>query len=103
MVPNYKQIYLDIIEEKYPEKINDTQVKNKIENIRTAMDILLLNNLVFGKKVCKIENQKLHSYDETSIRTILEFQRNSNLNNTELAKHFKISRNTVAKWKKLFE
>lgn len=75
--------------------------KNKIENIRTAMDILLLNNLAFGKKVCTIENQKLHSYDENSIRVILKFQKNNNLNNTELAKHFKISKNTVAKWKKL--
>ena len=49
-----------------------------------------------------IFNQKLHSFDQESILKILDYQKRHKCNNTELARHFKISRNTVASWKKRF-
>jgi len=48
------------------------------------------------------DNQKLKSYDKNTILQILDYQKKHHLNNTELALHFKLSRNTVAKWKKIF-
>lgn len=34
---------------------------------------------------------------------MLDYQKGNGLNNTGLAKHFSLSRNSVAKWKKYFE
>lgn len=104
MGPDYKQIYTDIIKDKYPEKINDMQIKNKIGCIQTVMDILSLNALVFGQAKALIEskNQKLRSYDEHSILKILEYQQKNKLSNSTTALHFKMSRNTIAKWKKFY-
>jgi hypothetical protein len=104
MGPDYKQIYTDIIKEKYPEKSNDLQIKNRIERIQTVMDILSLNTLVFGqaKAITESNNQKLRSYDEDSVLKILEYQQKNKLSNNKTALHFKMSRNTIAKWKKYY-
>jgi hypothetical protein len=33
---------------------------------------------------------------------MLDYQKKNKLTNSQLAKHFKLSRNTVTKWKRLF-
>ncbi|HUH25918.1 MAG TPA: helix-turn-helix domain-containing protein [Flavobacterium sp.] len=48
-------------------------------------------------------NQKYRSYDKATIIEILNYQKKNGLNNTQLANHFKLSRNTVAKWERLFQ
>lgn len=98
--PDYRKIYSDMISTKYPEKTDicqDTLDKQTI----SAMDIIHLHNLLFkGKDEETFNfNQKLKSYDYETIGSILDYQRKHNLNNTQLAKHFKLSRNTVARWK----
>lgn len=105
MTPDYKQIYTDIIEEKFPEKIDDIKIMRKIERISSAIDIITLNNLIFGKSELLTEcgNQKLRSYDHKSIVNILEYQKKNKLNNAETANHFKMSRNTISKWKRIFK
>lgn len=104
MSPDYKLIYTDIIKEKYPHKINDLQIKYKIENIHNVLDILALNEFIFGETNLnsESENQKLRTYDKNSILKILLYQKTHNLNNTEVSNHFKMSRNTLTRWKEIF-
>ena len=45
---------------------------------------------------------KHRSYCKTTILKILDYQISHALNNTQLAQHFDVSRNTIAKWRRLF-
>ncbi|PWN64636.1 transposase [Chryseobacterium oncorhynchi] len=103
--PDYRQIYTDIIDEVYPEKKGNMQINNKMECIETVMDILTLNTLIFGssEQITESKSRKLRSYDQNSILKILEYQRKNKLNNITTAIHFKISRNTLTKWHRIFK
>lgn len=101
--PDYKKIYLDMILKRYPQK------KAKCENILskdyiTVLDVIMLENIIFGHagKEDASFNQKHKSYDKDAVYKILEYQRTNMLNNTQLSNHFKISRNTIAKWRKIY-
>ncbi len=103
MQPDYKSIFIDIIESRFPHKMSEC--KGILEKpMLSSIDILKLNEKIFGTiKVEPIQdNQKFRSYSEKDILKILEYQKEKELNNTELSNHFKISRNTISKWKKLF-
>lgn len=101
MIPNYKKIYNDILDKKYPEKkqvCESILKKLKIE----SFDVIRLNELIFNsndKRLLK-KNQSFRSYDEQTILRILKYQKDHGLNNVQLAAHFKLSRNTVAKWQR---
>ncbi|GEN73282.1 MULTISPECIES: helix-turn-helix domain-containing protein [Chryseobacterium] len=103
--PDYKKIYTDIIEEKFPDKMNNFRIMQKIETINTVIDIIALNRMIFGKQELLVEskNQKLRSYDQRSILNILEYQKKNKLNNTQTANYFRMSRNTLSKWKRIFK
>lgn len=94
--PNYKRIYSDILAKKYPEKTKACTPLLEKENLST-LDVLWLNEKIFGSN-----SPRLRSYSRRDVLKILEYQKKYNLNNTELANHFGLSRNTVAKWKKHF-
>lgn len=103
IIPDYKLIYSDILTKRYPGK------KERCENILskdfiTILDVIRLENIIFNqlRKEDVIFNQKLKSYDTETIREILDYQEKFKLTNTQLALHFKLSRNTVSKWKKRF-
>lgn len=101
--PNYKKIYIDMISRKFPEKLEDCRiVLNK--SILNSMDIIDLQKKLFGtNSLSTAQSNQLHkSYDKSAILAILEYQKKHGLNNSELARHFKMSRNTVSRWKKLF-
>ncbi|MDH0658616.1 helix-turn-helix domain-containing protein [Empedobacter sp. GD03865] len=98
-IPNYKRIYSDILTKKYPEKKEVCSQINKKENL-SVLDIISLNEKIFGTNPS--HNQKLRSYFKSDIIKILDYQKKHNLNNSQLASHFNLSRNTVAKWKKKF-
>jgi DNA-binding transcriptional regulator YiaG len=101
--PDYRKIYQDMIRMKYPEKeLLCSPILNK-KNI-DLLDIIRLNAIIAGKSDKKKiqDNQKLKSYDRNTILKILHYQKKYNLNNTQTADYFILSRNTVAKWKKLF-
>ncbi|MCS3529908.1 helix-turn-helix domain-containing protein [Chryseobacterium sp. JUb7] len=102
--PNYKQIYCDIINRKHPNKKIACETILKKEEV-SILDVIKLNNIIFGMKDRETNtfDQQHRSYDEQSIKEILEYQEKNDLNNTQLANHFKLSRNTVAKWKKHFK
>ena len=95
---NYKTHYTDIINDHYPSK---KSVCQEILNKKTLfiLDTIELNKLIFEDEHNKnIEvNQKFKSYSKKEILLILDYQKTHNLNNSQLANHFKLSRNTVAK------
>ncbi|WPO89285.1 helix-turn-helix domain-containing protein [Chryseobacterium sp. HR92] len=100
--PYYKKIYTDIINNKFPEKTDTCEnilSKNKLD----VLDIILLNKLIFGHQEICSGNQRLRSYDEKTIVKMLEYQKKNKLNNSQLALHFKLSRNTITKWKRNFK
>ncbi|MBB4807706.1 DNA-binding transcriptional regulator YiaG [Chryseobacterium defluvii] len=102
-IPNYKEIFLDILKIKFPEKKKKILPLINKEKF-SAEEILSINNQLYGEtdKDKSLLNNKLHSYRESDILRMLDYQKKNNLNNTELANHFNLSRNTVAKWKKVF-
>lgn len=98
--PNYKKIYQDIIIKKFPDKI---PVLSSILNQEefSVLHILEIDRLLFSTdKEAEIFNQQHRSYDQQAIREILEYQKKYLLTNTQVASHFKLSRNTLAKWKR---
>lgn len=102
-IPNYKRIYTDILDQKYPHKKEKcTKLLNK-RNL-SSINIIELNTIIFGIADQKTEhfNQRHRSYSKSDILKILDYQEEYRLNNCQLANHFKLSRNTVAKWKKMF-
>ncbi|BAP31239.1 uncharacterized protein CHSO_2202 [Chryseobacterium sp. StRB126] len=97
--PDFKQIYTDIINRKCPHKYNLCEhllSKNEL----LALDILKLNTIIFGNS--EKRNSQYRSYKRTDIMRILDYQKENNLNNTQLALRFKLSRNTIGKWRKIF-
>lgn len=101
--PDYKKIYLDITSKKHPEKREICKALLEKESL-SAIDIIKLNKIVFGQneKTTNASNQQLRSYSKSDIFKFLEYQKKHNLNNIQLANHFKLSRNSVTKWKKIY-
>lgn len=101
--PHYKKIYKDILRLKYPDKIKECEsILSKSE--LSAKDVIKMNDIIFTKsddtRICL--NQKHRSYDKSAILEMLDYQKKYHLNNSQLANHFKISRNSITKWKKIF-
>lgn len=101
-VPDYRRIYSDMITMKYPEKLKDCfsiLEKDKL----TTLDIIEINQLIFGKHDTNNKfNQQHKSYKKSDILKILEYQKKNNYNNSQVANHFKLSRNSIIKWKKKY-
>jgi len=101
--PNYKKIYEDILQLKYPEKRE--QCKMLLSKTKLSVrDIIEINSVIFSKTEIesRLENGRHRSYDKFSILELLDYQKKNQLNNSQLAIHFKLSRNSIAKWKKQF-
>lgn len=101
--PDYRKIYTDMIEMKYLHK------KGKCEAVLnkprlTVMDIFEIEKIIFDANDLQNdkENGKFRAYDSESILQILNYQKKNKMSNTEISNHFKISRNSLAKWKKMF-
>ncbi|MFP3594409.1 helix-turn-helix domain-containing protein [Chryseobacterium sp. SIMBA_038] len=98
--PDYKRIYKDVLNKKFPHKIVECQ-KLLDKKMLSTLDIIKLNTMIFGENKETLEaNQKHRSYTDDAIMEILEYQKKNRLNNSQIALHFRISRNSVAKWKK---
>ena len=101
--PFYHKLYADLIRDKYPDKMPDCSGYLQKENW-TALDVIQVNELLFGSKmrVGLSIDKKHRAYDKESIQQILIYQQNNMLNNNQIANKYGLSRNTVAKWKKLY-
>ena len=96
--PNYRRLYMDMLDWKYPDKKEvcaEVLKKRKLE----ALDVIMLNKIIFGHSK---SNQRHKSYDKNSILEILAYQKNNPCSNKELSLLFKISRNTITKWKRIY-
>ncbi|PQA89901.1 transposase [Chryseobacterium shigense] len=102
-IPDYKKIFQDVIIYKHPEKKNECLTFLKKKSLST-LDVIQLNAIIFKNhsEMDKVTNQKHRSYDQSTILQILDYQKSNHLNNIQTALYFKISRNTVTKWKKHF-
>lgn len=103
----YQNIYLDLIQSL--ESIDSatlSTLKNKIKAIESYKDILEINNLIRKEGLVShsllTEEQTLKAYDETLIQNILNEQEREMLSNRRMAIKHKMSRNTLAKWKRIF-
>lgn len=97
--PNYQKIYSDLLKFKGLEK------EITIPQLDKSIDIIKFNNLI-SKRVGEQKSyitQQSKSYDEESIIELLRYQKEYDLNNTQLANEYSLSRNTVAKWKKIYQ
>ncbi|MCU7615819.1 helix-turn-helix domain-containing protein [Chryseobacterium sp. PBS4-4] len=101
--PDYKRIYTDMISRKYPHKKESCEAILKKKRFST-LDVITINNMIFGKGQERenTANQLHRSYDKAAIIEMLQFQKKNNMNNSQLSRHTKLSRNTIIKWKKLF-
>lgn len=102
-LPYYKKIFSDILDMKYPEKRYLCQQLLDKETL-THLDVINLNTSIFGKNITsedEIFNHQHRFYSKSDIVKVLTYQHKNNLSNSELGRHYKISRNTIAKWKKL--
>lgn len=100
---NYKRIFEDLIKYHQPLKAKDCETILSKESLN-VMDVITLNNIIFGSPSSlevKKFNQRHRSYDKQSIQQILDYQSKHRLNNTQIAVKYNLSRNTIAKWKKL--
>ncbi len=79
-------------------KFQDILNKDSLDEL----DVLTISEKISTTKKAKSENGKYRSYNKSTILKILDYQKTNQLNNSQLAKHFNLSRNTVAKWKKMF-
>jgi response regulator of citrate/malate metabolism len=104
MRPNYTKIYQDMLKAKDPEKLKDPKIQRLIKNLKTTEDVLNFNDLVFKQsRESSQNNQKLKTYDKKTMLKLLEYQQKHNLSTNYMSKKYKISRTTIAKWKKTFE
>ncbi|RNA63344.1 helix-turn-helix domain-containing protein [Chryseobacterium nematophagum] len=99
---NYKRIYSDILDLKYPEKKQVCQIILNKEKL-LAMDIIELNKRIFGiSDDAQSFNRRHKAYNQSSILHILDYQKKNMLNDSEVAKYFKLSRSTLRLWKRKY-
>ena len=99
--PDYVKIYSDIIDLKYPDR-KDEFVSVLSKKQLTFLDVIELNHRLFGCTKSNELSQKLRSYNKKAILDILDYQKKQNLTNSQIAMHFKMSRNTISKWRKIY-
>lgn len=100
--PDFKKIFHDVIDQEYPyKKIYCQKILSK--ETLTAIDIILLNKIIFEEKF-DLNNRRVHrSYSYQDIDYILKYQNNNKLNNSQMSSLFGISRNSIAKWKNIWK
>ncbi len=96
---NYNRIYKDLLTKKYPEKLDELKDILKQDTL-SEFDVLFIDKTISPDHYGNSGKQR--SYCKTTILKILDYQSTHALNNTQLAQHFDVSRNTIAKWRCLF-
>jgi len=104
MKPNYSKIYHDMLKLEHPDKFNDPKIKELLKRLNTTQDVLNFNEKIFKQsRESQRDNQKLKTYDKKTMLKLLEYQHKHGFSTSFMSKKYKISRTTIAKWKKTFE
>ncbi|MCW3169093.1 helix-turn-helix domain-containing protein [Chryseobacterium sp. 09-1422] len=104
MRPNYSKIYHDLLQAEYPEKLKDVKVTELLQNLNTSDEVIKFNEKLFKQSKESLENnQKLRTYDRETMLKILMYQKQHGFSSNYISKKYKISRTTIAKWKKICE
>lgn len=104
MRPNYAKIYQDMLKQDQPDKLKEPKVQALLKNLKTTEDVLNFNELIFKQsKESLRNNQKLKTYDKKTMLKLLQYQKKHGFSTSFMSKKYKISRTTLAKWKKTFE
>ena len=98
-MPNYQKIYKEITERFHQDKIQEIKPYLNKKQWNT-LDVMSVNNILTDENEIQDKDRIHKAYDEQTINAILQHQKEFELNNSELARYFKISRNTVLNWKK---
>lgn len=99
--PNYIGIFQDMILRNYPNKM-DLFTRLSEKEALDSLEIIYYNEEISGniKQKNREDNRKYKSYSFETIKQILNYQKKYKLTNLELANQFKLSRNTIASWKR---
>lgn len=102
--PNYLKIYIDIIKYKFPNMHKELDLLQKKDQLN-FFEVVELNKKMFGekKKEYNQQAQKYKAYEKETILYILRYQKSHKLNNSQTSLYFNMSRNTLARWKKIFK
>ncbi|KQT25805.1 hypothetical protein ASG22_03620 [Chryseobacterium sp. Leaf405] len=104
MRPNYKKIYQDMLKDDHPEKLENPKIQKLLNGLKTTEEILNFNDLIFEQSKESIRNnQQLKTYDKKTILKLLQYQKKHDFSTSYMSRQYKISRTTIAKWRKLFE
>ncbi|MGI9580210.1 helix-turn-helix domain-containing protein [Chryseobacterium sp. RRHN12] len=98
--PDYIKIYTDLINRKYPERMHSCADLLSKKDL-SVIDVITLEKMILQNKDAE-DVGKFRSYRENDIVQLLLYQKKHQLNNTQMASVFRLSRNTIAKWKKMF-
>ncbi|UOE38782.1 helix-turn-helix domain-containing protein [Chryseobacterium oryzae] len=104
MRPNYHKIYHDLLNIKYPEKLECPKIREQLQKLNSTEEILKLNESLFKTthETAKT-NQQLKTYDKKTMLKLLKYQKKHGLSTSYMSRKHKISRTTFSKWKKIFE
>jgi len=91
-----------MIQMKYPDK-KELCLPLLSKEVFTEFDVINISNLLNDKQSVSRNkfNQTHKSYSKKTVDEILHYQKEYGLNDTATANHFKMSRNTLKKWKDL--
>lgn len=105
MKTKYKEIYLNLIQEKFPDKLDDSKILWKLSHLDSSINIIELNDLLFhnGDRNIDITDSRLRSYTYDEIIRILKYQERFKKSNTDIVNKYGMSRATLNSWKKRFQ
>lgn len=104
MRPNYTKIYEDMLKQDYPDKLKDPKIVTLLKKLNTTEDVLKFNDKLFEQsRESQQNNQKLKTYDKKTMIKLLQYQKKHEFSTSYMSRKYKISRTTLAKWKKMFE
>ena len=91
-----------MIQMKYPDK-KEVCLPLLAKKEFTAFDVISISNLLSEREsVSRTKfNQNRKTYSVAAIQEILNYQKEYGLNDSETARHFKMSTTTLKKWKDL--
>lgn len=96
--PNYSKLYMDIAS--YYDITLQPQMVHKINNINKTVDVLQINKAIFESSYFSLG--QANAYQMADVMHILTYKRKNKLNLSQTANHFKMSRNTLTRWERVY-